>query len=72
MAEDQLRRLVDETRFSENIQSSMRVPSCISLHGDKDEITFHETQKITLQTPPKLLKLDDSNYWVRFKNENFT
>lgn len=65
MSEAHLRRLVDETRYSENIQSSMRVPSCISLQGDKnEERESFEKEKIILQTPPDTLKLDDSNYWV--------
>ena len=67
MAEDPLHRLVDQTRYSENIQASMRVPSCISLQGQEQEVPekIDETQ-ILLQTPPDTLRLDDSNYWVSF------
>ena len=66
MADDPLRRLHDQTRYSENIQAAMRVPSCISLQEQEFEPCADKADEnqILLQTPPDTLRLDDSNYWV--------
>ena len=57
--------LAEQTKYSESIQNSMRVPSCISLHGGEwDQKQANKFEKIQLQTPPDTLKLDDSLYWV--------
>lgn len=62
--------LAEQTKYSESIQNSMRVPSCISLHGGEwDQKQANKFEKIQLQTPPDTLKLDDSLYWVDNRRE---
>ena len=51
----------------------MKIPSHIGPNGlspvkYEDSESEHDSDPIELATPPKVIKLDDSNIWVNIKN----
>ena len=54
----------------------MKIPSHIGPNGlspvkYEDSESEHESDPIELATPPKVIKLDDSNIWVNIKTNSF-